>query len=295
MFIEYCPYGDAHKILKYHTKQLDQPVPEPLIWHFFESLVNAGLIMQQGHATQLQPGWREVVHMDIKPANVFIGPHPTAARNGDNWAAYPTFKLGDYGLAFETWLHDHDNPRSYLDTGTTGYMAPEQVGGSTARLTAKTNVFGVGITVMTMMSRHRQPGVRDEWAAARKGSRADEDHPCLRDSEASDYSDELVQLVTECVSYLPRDRPTFEELRDTISEYTRGEGASQEDDLAQGMRLDTVKRTYTLGLTGDPYPVDTSIDAVDQGNDSSSSSSSASASDEDRTPIRIKLRRKGNI
>ena len=158
MYIEYCPYGDLHKIFLYH-RRLNQPIPEPFIWHIFESLVNVGLLMEQGSLTQAQAqaGWRLIVHRDLKPLNVFVGLHPQPVPTRDNWAAYPTIKLGDYGSAVETSLTDDLNPHDLLGHGTPMYRAPEQFEnkGDPQLLTTKTNVFGVGITIMELMSKLR--------------------------------------------------------------------------------------------------------------------------------------------
>jgi serine/threonine protein kinase len=98
--MEYCPYGDLGKILEHH-RNINQHVPEPLIWHIFESLVNAGLLMEQGGVDQPRAGWTRILHRDFKPQNAFLGLHPDPASGRNDWAAYPTIKLGDYGLAVE--------------------------------------------------------------------------------------------------------------------------------------------------------------------------------------------------
>ena len=56
MHIEYCPYGDLANLFEYHYEN-DKPIPEPLLWHIFESLVNVGLLMEQGGITQAEAGW----------------------------------------------------------------------------------------------------------------------------------------------------------------------------------------------------------------------------------------------
>lgn len=268
MLIEWCPHGDLTDIYESHHI-MDAPIPEPLIWHLFESLVNVGILMEQGDLTQPQPEWNEIVHMDIKPANVFVGLHPESAPTQDNWPAYPTFKLGDYGLAFETWEDDDRNPHKQGNCGTERYEAPEQITDeeNPQKLTAKTNVFGVGITVMTMMQRHELPGVKDKWSAARNGSKATKDHPHLNDDTKRDYSNTLVQLVSDSVRYDPEDRPSFQELRDAIRKHTRWDRDSSETDLAQGMRRSTDKQTYQLGLEKDRYRLGRDIDNLDDDSD----------------------------
>lgn len=258
MHIEYCPYGDLASLYEHH-KSVDQPIPEPLLWHIFESLANVGLLMEQGGITQAQVGWTQILHRDLKPSNVFLSLHPQSVPSQDNWAAYPTIKLGDYGLAVETSPNDDRNPRDFRGAGTPAYQAPEQIhvqgDDNTPRLTSKTDVFGVGITVMTLMSRHQDVGVEDEWSDARGGSRHPSDLPHLTDEAAGDYSEELVELVYNCVEYDQNARPSFSEVRDTILHYTQGEGGSPDDDRADGMRVDGEEQMLQIGIRYDRWAI----------------------------------------
>jgi hypothetical protein len=81
-------------------------IPEPAIWHIFETLIKAGLVMEQGAESLPSPPWfigGPVVHMDIKPDNVFIGDYPeqTTASGEDpnNFAMYPSIVDTIYGGA----------------------------------------------------------------------------------------------------------------------------------------------------------------------------------------------------
>lgn len=61
-----------------HGRRAEYMIPEPAIWHMFETLIKAGLVMEQGDVDQPMPGWNDVnvggpvVHMDLKPDNLFI-------------------------------------------------------------------------------------------------------------------------------------------------------------------------------------------------------------------------------
>jgi serine/threonine protein kinase len=272
MYIEYCPYGDLSHILNYH-RTINHPVPEPFIWHIFESLVNVGLLMEQGDISQAQAGWTQIIHRDFKPANVFVGLHPQPVRNRNNWAGYPTIKLGDYSLAIETPSDPDDNPAIFLDEGTSGFQAPEQVHNPHVRprdlpqLTDKTNVFGVGITVMSMMSPNRPVGVEDDWDAAHSGSRHYSVLPHFQDDVDGFYSEDLVQLVYKCVDYDQATRPSFAYLQREIWRRTRGPGALQQNDRASGMRASAVQETVSLGLTPDQYAIGTNLPPDDDDSD----------------------------
>jgi serine/threonine protein kinase len=258
MYIEYCPYGDLAGLHE-HYLRIDKPIPEPLLWHIFESLVNVGLLMEQGGITQAKAGWTQIIHRDLKPQNAFLDLHPQPVSSGDNWAAYPTVKLGDYGLAVETSSSDTRNPGDLTGAGTPSYQAPEQIyvqgANNPPRLTSKTDVFGVGITVMRLMSLYHNVGVEDDWSAARGGSRHPSAFPQLPDEALKEYSEELVNLVYDCVDYDQRDRPSFSEVRNTILHYTQGAGGLPQNDLARGMRMNGNQQMLQIGLRYDRWAV----------------------------------------
>ena len=258
MYIEYCPYGDLANLHEHH-QDIDKPIPEPLLWHIFESLVNVGLLMEQGGITQAKAGWAQIIHRDLKPSNAFLSLHPHPVPSGDNWAAYPTIKLGDYGLAVETSPTDTRNPGDFTGAGTFSYQAPEQIhvqgDNNPPRLMSKTDVFGVGITIMTLMSRHQTVGVEDNWSAARGGSRHQSDFPQLPDEAAKDYSAELVNLVYDCVQYHQIFRPSFSQVRNTILRHTQGAGGLPRDDRVYGMRRGGAQQMHEIGLRYDRWAV----------------------------------------
>lgn len=69
-------------------------LPEGFLWHVFYSLANAICYCDLGQNTSAErkADWEEVVHMDIKPANVLITtPNKSVNR------LYPCAKLNDFG------------------------------------------------------------------------------------------------------------------------------------------------------------------------------------------------------
>jgi serine/threonine protein kinase len=119
-------------MLNHKSRQQTSYIPEPTIWYMFDSLAKAGLAMEQ--KLEAEPGQllkaqelEEVVHLDIKPGNVFFGDYPR--QDSISFAMYPTCKLGDFGSATYRGLALH--PQSigtsrYLERGTPGFLALEQ-------------------------------------------------------------------------------------------------------------------------------------------------------------------------
>ncbi|GAB7322247.1 hypothetical protein MBLNU13_g03239t3 [Cladosporium sp. NU13] len=252
IFLEYCPNGELSSLLNHHwalnmtNQQPDSYIPEPAIWHIFNSLIKAGLAMERVFA--------EVVHLDIKPDNVFLGDYAGIDPElfPDNFAMYPTCKLGDFGLATYCRLAENRHKLSnnnYIDRGTPCFIAPEQMpqyhGKSRPHLNAKTNVWGVGITVMALMNLNVHAGHLQFLQAA-----TDESLPALvpafTPAAIAEYSPELRKMVQACVQYGQDDRPTFSSLLASLRHHTGL--APGYRDRALGARFGT-KDALPAGLT----------------------------------------------
>jgi serine/threonine protein kinase len=233
--MEYCPNGDGQKLLNQHialNQQQNSCIPEPAIWHIFNSLIKAGLTMErvfvgendQDNARKLA----EVVHLDIKPDNIVFGEYPDTDQElvPDNFAMYPVCKLGDFGLA--TYRRLAENQRNlknnlYIGRGAPGYFAPEQKpeyhGRRRPTLNTKTNVWGVGITVIALMNLNVAAGHLEFQQAA-----TDELDPLLvpafTPTAIAEYSSELRRMVQGCVQYRQHDRPSFTTLLASLRHYT---------------------------------------------------------------------------
>lgn len=70
--MEYSPEGDLWQVIK-RQQDHEEPIPERFIWLCFQGLVNACVIMKQGSLDKQLNPWSEIVHMDLKPANIFLG------------------------------------------------------------------------------------------------------------------------------------------------------------------------------------------------------------------------------
>jgi len=220
-------------------------IPEPAIWCAFEALIRAGLVMEQGDVDQARPGLvgGPVVHLDFKPDNLYLGDYPDQdAEEPENFAMYPSFKLADFGLSID----DRRLPQEeYRGRGTETYRAPEQLlphdylGQNQDPLNTRTNVWGVGITVMGLMNMNLEAGNLTFGEAA-----LNENHPNLvpqfRPDAVSKYSRTLRNMVTHCLQFRQANRPTFHALRTQLEAATGlGMQTVQQRDYAQGARFAT--------------------------------------------------------
>lgn len=109
---------------------------------------------------------------------------------------------------------------------------------------------------MQLMSRDEEAGVKD-WDKAWKGSLDNEDFPGLPNTAVGTYSDDLEELVSECVEFDQRDSPTFGMLRNRIWALT-GYGTR---DLLRGMRR-RINPQYrvSLGLQPEKFAIGINVE-----------------------------------
>lgn len=251
-----------------NSQQPDRYIPEPAIWYIFNSLIKAGLTMEQVSVDEDDPtgaqNLGEVVHLDIKPHNIFLGDYP---RNdpkfpSDNFAIYPTCKLGDFGMSTYRHLAKH-RTKSYIGRGTAGFFAPEQRLEYHAKerphLNAKTNVWGVGCTVMALMNLDFSAGAL-QFREARMNELDPLLVPAFTPAAISEYSGQLRHLVRSCVQYRQDDRPDFATLSATLRhctvptpgmrDYALGARSATMDALPAGLTLldDLPANNYALGM-----------------------------------------------
>uniref|UniRef100_UPI00398F47D4 membrane-associated tyrosine- and threonine-specific cdc2-inhibitory kinase n=1 Tax=Pristiophorus japonicus TaxID=55135 RepID=UPI00398F47D4 len=115
------------------------PLPERQVWGFLADLL-AGL--QHLHH-------RNLAHMDVKPANVFI-------------AGGRVCKLGDFGLMLELDRGD----LSEAQEGDPKYMAPELLNGVYGKAA---DVFSLGMSILEICCNLELPRSGDGWQKLRQG------------------------------------------------------------------------------------------------------------------------------
>ncbi|CAF9919092.1 G2-specific serine/threonine protein kinase [Imshaugia aleurites] len=276
IYMEYCCHGDLKRLYKRYRrfrfvcyfigiefeslKQSRLYMPEPFLWDVFYHLVEAAVAMQYGPT---EGGWgnHEVVHRDIKPGNVFLDTEDR--KSGIPF--YPIAKLGDWGLARQTYANDPDNPSVLHLAGTPGYRPPEQrepplpmFASHPLSILAHTNVWAIGATMFELMTLHRVPG----FLLKPRGDITDEEGiKPIQTNRKPPYSSQLSKLIQECLKPIPLDRPNVKELlarirthRDAIVRLVREREGAETAKPLEDERLYYVGNEIKWAKTGDWQP-----------------------------------------
>lgn len=125
-------YVDGIDLGNWHARQCSSPQPAGSILTFVHPLIEA---VEYAHS-------QGVIHRDIKPSNVLLKKCDTSSV-ADELSHYRPM-LTDFGLAkFTTELIP--DSRSSLTIGTPMYMAPEQLVPTWGRISARTDIYAIGV------------------------------------------------------------------------------------------------------------------------------------------------------
>ena len=164
----------------------------------------------------------EVLHRDLKPSNLFL------TKSGQ-------VKLIDFGVArFHGTGTQHT--RSGTALGTPAYMAPEQAMGKVDILDRRTDVYGIGAVLFTLLAGRRvhEADSNDETLVMAATQPADS-----LARHAPDVPTDVVQLVDKALSWDPDDRfSTAAEMRRAIQGLLddSGEGLDREEKVSEEER-----------------------------------------------------------
>ncbi|KAL8993202.1 MAG: hypothetical protein Q9188_007387, partial [Gyalolechia gomerana] len=210
-----------------------QYIPEEFIWDAFYHLANACRAMDRGPSRPEDKRRDIYIHRDIKPDNIFLA--APGGYNEDCIPIYPTTKLGDFGLAKATGLEDPLNPSAYKGRGTIGYRPPEQkvpahiqkdyskeyqdefvygeITNDEPKFSSESNVWGVGACIYKFI------WLTDaSYDFHDKMKENEEVIPKIETTRTPEYSQELRDLVHECLNFSPLKRPTLSTLIDRVGQ-----------------------------------------------------------------------------
>lgn len=142
LYFDYYPGGDLFGVMARYVQEW-LAVPESFIWHCFLQLTEALAFIHHGYDRRQRCGpptaseWQPIIHGDIKPENIFLGP-PTADSHG-----YPSIVLGDFGLA---------TIEEYPIAGTWKWQPPEL-----PMTSKKADVWALGAVIHALAHDGRAP------------------------------------------------------------------------------------------------------------------------------------------
>ncbi|MCA9021831.1 MAG: serine/threonine protein kinase [Planctomycetaceae bacterium] len=156
---------------------------------------------------------QEIVHRDLKPSNILID---------DQGVAYVT----DFGLAkiFASQQQDDEQnaqTQSGMIIGTPGYMSPEQAAGQLDEISARSDIFSLGIILyelLTGISPFKQQSPLESLVAVIEGE------PPLPRVQNASIPGPLELICLKCLEKDPAARyQTAQELADDLERFIAGE------------------------------------------------------------------------
>lgn len=156
-------------------------IPEGLVWHVFESLVKACLLLRhsttKSTTTATEPDWHPITHTDIHMSNIFIEPANRSAEPN-----LPNLVLADYGQAFfplddvlvaepGQLPYPSDNPADYVLNRLSRQHPPEMCSviydaiGAPVPINEKTDVWMIGAVIWQLLTHNsgKNEPLREDW------------------------------------------------------------------------------------------------------------------------------------
>ncbi|VDO63020.1 unnamed protein product [Heligmosomoides polygyrus] len=131
-----------------------------------------------------------LLHMDVKPSNIFVSEDGVSC------------KLGDFGLAFNL----KEDPLKYAEEGDRNYLAPEVLNNPP---TTAADIYSLGVTFLELST---DVDLEKDKEAIRSGA--------IREEWFKDISRELIDLIKRMVRPNPRHRPSAAVLLEDLRQLT---------------------------------------------------------------------------
>ncbi|XP_065204985.1 fibroblast growth factor receptor 1-like isoform X2 [Planococcus citri] len=196
VIMEYAARGSLETLLRTQSHVVGNCGGYAILGNNLSELTLLGYALQIAEAMEFLAAKR-CIHRDLASRNVLI-------------TEDYVMKVADFGLARNV----HEN---YYYRSTTAcelpfkWMAPEAL--FQKKYTTRSDVWSFGITLYEMMSQGAEPytGLTVDQVVQRvsEGFRLDKPELC---------SNEIYQLMLDCWSYLPEERPTFTEIKERLVE-----------------------------------------------------------------------------
>lgn len=172
--LPYCKNGSSEKLI-------GKAIEEKDIWKFIFD-VSSGL-------SYLHACTPQIIHQDIKPANVLIDD-------------YNNYAITDFGISSQRggkhgFYFDEDN------SGTMAYMAPERFG-ENYRPTAESDIWAFGATLYEILT--------GEVPFKEEGGKNQLENNMKLKSMGNNIPKDIQKLIFSCLSLNPQERPTANQI-----------------------------------------------------------------------------------
>ncbi|KAF1954655.1 kinase-like protein [Byssothecium circinans] len=221
LYFDYIKYGSLDFVLEDHRIR-KKYIPEIFIWYVFLKLAGACDLLQS-HPEAVRNGQNGYMHVDIRPANIFLG------RENNAPGPYPMPDFPEPLLAdLETYYRlGHENIVGSL--GTEGWQAPEQIHVTPAEVNNggrercdKIDVWQIGLVIFCLMRKYNRGFCGDTWGQDDEVGADDVDKEKRNIDFRSEYDDlysyRLTKLVDACMDQNQNSRPTLEQIKIVATE-----------------------------------------------------------------------------
>lgn len=174
---------------------------------------------------------RNIIHRDIKPHNVIVGHYGEVLLMDWGLARYIGDLHQEKDLARRETLRDicalTGESRNIIQ-GSPAYMAPEQIGGESALLDKKTDIFLLAATLYQILTLEAPYSGKNLKEVLHKAGRRDLPDPQKRSPERH-IPDELCRIVMKAAELRKEDRyPSVQALIDDLDDVIAGRWLKQE-------------------------------------------------------------------